>query len=253
MAILGKAQKRKAEVETSKARATTVAVKICLTATSARCKGNALGRESGVGRWRVVRAASVTASPATHPLHPGPSPHRTCAVETSLACLVCVLCTESPANDPRLLGQTHGPGQVKPRAPLRRRQLIYQPLPTTDGSSLAACTPPITEPETPVDRREIPGLHLVTGSGAYLAPVMMPDEPPKAGLMPSLPEKVWMPDLSMAELLMTFLVSRSISPICSCYHSDAGSNVSDLPDPLTPAHNGHPPSTSKLPRTGMAR
>ncbi|MGB1604145.1 MAG: hypothetical protein ACPIOQ_66045, partial [Promethearchaeia archaeon] len=75
----------------------------------------------------------------------------------------------------------------------------------------------------------------MTGSGAYLAPVMMPDEPPKAGLMPSLPEKVWMPDLSMAELLMTFLVSRSISPICSCYHSDAGSNVSDLPDPLTPA------------------
>ena len=33
-----------------------------------------------------------------------------------MACLVCVLCTESPANDPRLLGQTHGPGQVKPRA-----------------------------------------------------------------------------------------------------------------------------------------
>ena len=132
-------------------------------------------------------------------------------------------------------------------------QLVYPPLPTTDGSSLAACSPPKTEPETPVDRREIPGLHLVTGSGAYLAPVMMPDEPPKAGLMPSLPEKVWMPDLSMAELLMTFLVSRSISPICSCYHSDAGSNVSDLPDPLTPAHNGHPPSTSKLPRTGMAR
>ena len=215
-----------------------------MTATSARCEGNALCRESGVGRWRVVRAASISASPGTHLQHPGPSPHRTCAVETSLACLVCVLCTESPANNPRLLDQTHGPGQEKPRAPLRRRQLIHQPLPTTDGSS-----PPITKPETPVDRREIPGLHLLTGSGAYLAPVMMPDEPPKAGLMPSLPEKVWMPDLSMAELLMTFLVSRSISPICSCYHSDAGSNVSDLPDPLTPAHNGHPLSP-KHPRTG---
>ena len=48
---------------------------------------------------------------------------------------------------------------------------------------------------------------------------MMPEEPPKAGLMPSLPEKVWTPDLSMAEVAMTLLVNLVMSSIWSCGHT----------------------------------